>query len=93
MLGVRNVFKEFEYGLIASLSTALEGASLFLRKLERNLGEEKKRDEIRSLLKLDDHHLQDMGITRDDVRSALMQPMDRSSGTSLSIARRQRGLR
>ena len=93
MLGVRNIVKEFEYGLIASLSAALETASLFLRKLERNLVEEKKRDEIRNLLKLDDHHLQDMGISRDDVRSALMQPMDRSSGTSLSVARRQRGLR
>jgi len=93
MLGERKIVKEFEYGIVASLSAAVEFVSLFLRKLERNLVEEKKRNEVRTLLKLDDHQLRDMGITRDDVKAALMQPMDRNSGAALSVARRSRGIK
>jgi len=90
MLSVRNIVREFEFVLVASLSTAIGVVSSFFSRLERNLVEEKKRDEIRLLLKLDDFQLRDIGICRDDVKAALMQPMDIKSGLNLSKARKRR---
>ena len=50
--------------------------------------EGKKRDEISGLLKLSDGQLQDMGISRDDVRMALTKPLDFNSGRYLEGVRR-----
>lgn len=90
MLRMRNLVREFEYGLVVALSSGSEAVASFFSKVENNLEEEKNRDEVRMLLALEDHQLSDMGITRDDVRAALMQPLDKSSGRNLSAVRRNR---
>lgn len=90
MLNVRNVVREFEYGIVSNLSSFLDSIAGFFEELERKLIEERKREEIRALLKLDEVQLSDMGITRDDIHSALLQPLDESSGKRLNAARKMR---
>ncbi|MDJ0614877.1 MAG: DUF1127 domain-containing protein [Rhizobiaceae bacterium] len=90
MTNVRSVLRDLEYGLIAGAAKFVEIAARFFVRLECNLVEEKKRDELRSLLKFEDHQLRDMGISRDDVKSALMQPLDVNSGHKMESARRSR---
>ncbi len=89
MLRMRTFVRGFEYGLVAGLTAMFEKVASFFAKLEHNLIEEKKRDEVRSLLWLDDHQLRDMGISRDDVKAALMQPLDKNSGRILTNARKR----
>ncbi len=52
--------------------------------------EGKKRNEISGLLKLSDGQLQDMGISRDDVRMALAKPLEFNSGRYLEGVRRSK---
>lgn len=52
------------------------------------IAEEKKRDEVRRLLSLEDWELRDMGVSSDDVKSALALPMRRSAGAYLEAVRK-----
>ncbi len=77
---------DFVLARVASLGAAY--ANQLLKNVVARSIEGKKRDEISGLLKLSDGQLQDMGISRDDVRMALAKPLEFNSGRYLEGVRR-----
>ncbi len=51
----------------------------------------RNRRETRALLYMNDHQLADIGLSRDDVRHALRQPLTRDPSHELARARRRYG--
>ena len=54
------------------------------------IAEQSKRDKLLPLLNLDDRELSDMGITREDVTSALKLPTDQNAGKFLELVRKRK---
>ncbi|MEM9277937.1 MAG: DUF1127 domain-containing protein [Pseudomonadota bacterium] len=80
--------REIESRMSSAVALSLEFAADVFTEVQTRLTEEKKREEINQLLSLEDSQLKDMGISRDDVRSALMRPLNTNSGKYLEKVRR-----
>lgn len=76
------------HGLFEQLVAGLfRLAARFISHQEKAFAERVARRELRKLLDMPEDHLRDLGVTRDDVRSALALPLSQSAGRSLEDVR------
>ena len=85
--------KQMDFAIAKSGYFAFDFAKFAADKLLRKISEQKNRDQIIGLLKLEDTQLRDMGIERGDIEVALRKPLDVSSGRFLERVRRNNALR
>lgn len=86
------VGRQLDFVLLRIASVAAAYTRQIWGSVISRLAEEKKRAEISGLLSLEESQLRDMGISKDDVRSALMKPLDFNSGRYLEGIRRRNRL-
>lgn len=81
---------ELEIRLASSITRPLGVAAHIMSSLRQRFAEERQRDEIRQLLQAEDWVLRDMGISRDDVKTAILLPLDQSAGKHLEAIRKRK---
>ncbi|MEM8541315.1 MAG: DUF1127 domain-containing protein [Pseudomonadota bacterium] len=81
--------REVESRFTSVMRFAIGITNSFYQAATERFVEEDNREQIRQLLTLDDDQLRDMGVSAQDVKSAISLPIGQSSGQFLEAVRRR----